>query len=106
MNTAIREGSSASRENLRARIPSNSLRIGLDRTSSSCSSMILCNAASPHKDASPASLLDAALATAAAPTYFPSHKVGNETILDGGLIANAPELIAITEAIRWRKIDL
>jgi hypothetical protein len=50
-------------------------------------------------------LLDAALATAAAPTFFPSHKVGNETILDGGLIANAPELIAMTEAMRWRKIE-
>lgn len=57
-------------------------------------------------EASTASLLDAALATAAAPTYFPSHKVGNETILDGGLIANAPELIAMTEAMRWRKIEL
>jgi patatin-like phospholipase/acyl hydrolase len=55
--------------------------------------------------ASSASLLDAALATAAAPTYFPSHKVGNETMLDGGLIANAPELIAMTEAMRWRKVE-
>jgi cGAMP-activated phospholipase len=56
------------------------------------------------KDASTASLLDAALSTAAAPTYFPSHRVGNQTVLDGGLIANAPDLIAITEAMRWRKV--
>lgn len=58
------------------------------------------------KDASTAFLLDAALATAAAPTYFPSHKVGNETLLDGGLIANAPDLIAITEAMHWRKVEV
>lgn len=45
-------------------------------------------------------LLDAALATSAAPTYFPEHKIGTRNYVDGGLVANAPDLIAINEALR------
>lgn len=39
-------------------------------------------------------LLDAALASAAAPGYFPLHAVESSRYADGGLIANGPELFA------------
>ncbi len=54
------------------------------------------------------SLLDVCLATSAAPTYFPPHqlkKAGgqvSDVLVDGGLVANAPDLAALTAAIkRW-----
>ena len=43
-------------------------------------------------------VVDAVLASAAAPTYFPAHQVGLETFIDGGIIANAPEMQGIVEA--------
>ena len=45
-------------------------------------------------------LVDAALATSAAPTYFPEHAIGDENFVDGGLIANAPDLLAILNESR------
>lgn len=42
---------------------------------------------------------DAAMATSAAPTYFPPHKVGNDFFLDGGIVANNPDLIGFMEAV-------
>jgi patatin-like phospholipase/acyl hydrolase len=45
------------------------------------------------------SLLDAALATSAAPTFFPPHRIGPRVYVDGGLAANAPDLLAVSEAI-------
>lgn len=56
----------------------------------------LANAGRPASDVT---LLDAALATAAAPTYFPAHWIKPELFLDGGLVANAPDLVALTEAM-------
>jgi predicted acylesterase/phospholipase RssA len=47
-----------------------------------------------------ATILDAALATSAAPTFFPPHHVGKAAYVDGGLIANAPDLVLATEAMR------
>lgn len=44
--------------------------------------------------------LDVALATSAAPTYFPPHRIGNRVYVDGGLVANAPDLVVLTEASR------
>lgn len=41
---------------------------------------------------------DVALATSAAPTYFPAHRIGNELFADGGLFANSPDMIAMHEA--------
>src|SRR5262249_46955008 len=45
---------------------------------------------------------DAALATSAAPTYFPAHRLqlGNSDIdlIDGGIAANAPDAVAIYRA--------
>ena len=45
-------------------------------------------------------LLDAALATSAAPTYFPAHTYNGRSYVDGGLAANSPALVAVTEATR------
>ncbi len=44
--------------------------------------------------------LDVALATSAAPTYFPPHRIGDRVYVDGGLVANAPDLVLLTEAMR------
>jgi len=43
------------------------------------------------------SLVDVALATSAAPSYFPRHTFDNTQYVDGGLIVNAPGLIALHE---------
>ena len=45
-------------------------------------------------------IVDAAMATAAAPTYFPSHGVGDRALVDGGVFANNPSIAAITEALK------
>jgi patatin-like phospholipase/acyl hydrolase len=42
--------------------------------------------------------IDVALATSAAPTYFPIAKVGDGLYADGGLYANSPDLLALHEA--------
>lgn len=47
-----------------------------------------------------ASMLDVALASAAAPTYFPVHRPDNGTpLIDGGMWANNPVAAAVVEAI-------
>jgi uncharacterized protein len=43
-------------------------------------------------------LVDVALATSAAPGYFPRHVFDNRQYIDGGLFANAPGLLALHEA--------
>jgi patatin-like phospholipase/acyl hydrolase len=45
-----------------------------------------------------ASATDVALATAAAPTYFSCHRLANTRLVDGGLWANNPSLVALIEA--------
>lgn len=54
--------------------------------------------------------LDAAMATAAAPTYFKRHKTLNDVgLLDGGVWANNPIAVATIEAITylgWKPTDL
>jgi patatin-like phospholipase/acyl hydrolase len=47
-------------------------------------------------------ITDAAVATAAAPTYFPSHEVGGHALVDGGVFASNPTIAAITEALKRR----
>lgn len=42
--------------------------------------------------------VDVALATSAAPTYFPRHVFRSNQYVDGGLFANAPGLLALHEA--------
>lgn len=44
------------------------------------------------------SLIDVALATSAAPAYFPRHTFNKNQYVDGGLYANAPGLLALHEA--------
>ena len=41
--------------------------------------------------------VDVALATAAAPTYLPVHEIESDQFADGGLWANNPMLVALTE---------
>ncbi|MGK2911342.1 MAG: CBASS cGAMP-activated phospholipase [Sphingobium sp.] len=41
---------------------------------------------------------DVALATSAAPTYFPAHRIGDDLYADGGMFANSPDMIALHEA--------
>lgn len=49
------------------------------------------------KIARDAPLIQVALATSAAPTYFPTAMVGSSSYVDGGLAANAPDLVALIE---------
>jgi predicted acylesterase/phospholipase RssA len=52
-------------------------------------------------------LWQAALATAAAPTYFPAVQIGDKTLIDGGVFANNPAAIALAEArSRWNDAEL
>lgn len=44
-------------------------------------------------------MVDVALATAAAPTYFPSHNITGTPYIDGGVWANNPSIYAIMEAL-------
>jgi predicted acylesterase/phospholipase RssA len=54
-------------------------------------------------DAPTTMLRDVCLATSAAPTYFPSYPLEGDVCLDGGLVANAPDVLAVTTALRlWQ----
>lgn len=45
--------------------------------------------------------IDVAMATSAAPTFFPLAKIGASYFVDGGVVANAPDLCAIHEATHF-----
>tara|TARA_R110000868_G_scaffold397713_1_gene670551 strand:- start:22794 stop:23678 length:885 start_codon:yes stop_codon:yes gene_type:complete len=49
-------------------------------------------------DIKKSTLTELALATSAAPTYFPTSIVGARSFVDGGLVANAPDVAAIIDA--------
>ncbi|MBA7473271.1 hypothetical protein ES707_08606 [subsurface metagenome] len=52
-------------------------------------------------------LWEAALATSAAPTYFPAVRIGERTLIDGGVFANNPSVIALAEArLMWPGDDV
>jgi len=55
-------------------------------------------------------VVDVALSTAAAPTYFPTHRLDSGTpLIDGGMWANNPIAVAMVEAIgilKWSPNDL
>lgn len=46
---------------------------------------------------------DVALATSAAPTFFPAHEIDSELFADGGLYANSPDQLALHEASHFLK---
>jgi len=50
-------------------------------------------------------LLDATLASCAAPAYFPSVEIGGQLYADGGLFAVAPDQVALHEAEHFMGID-
>lgn len=52
------------------------------------------------------SAADVAMATSAAPTFFPLAKIGNSHYVDGGLMANAPDLCAVHEAVQFAGQEL
>lgn len=43
-------------------------------------------------------IVDVALATAAAPTFLPAHHLDGTNLVDGGVWANNPTMVAVTEA--------
>ncbi len=53
------------------------------------------------------SLKDVAFATSAAPTFFPEHNIAGNSLVDGGIIANAPDVVSIIKAMTTfgRKAD-
>lgn len=50
--------------------------------------------------ASDATLHDVCMASAAAPTFFAPHSVEGAPMLDGGLVANNPDVLAVHEVLR------
>jgi uncharacterized protein len=50
--------------------------------------------------------VDVALATSAAPTYFPIAEIGDGLYADGGLFADSPDLIAIHEAEHFFGVNI
>ncbi len=66
---------------------------------------IVCSRGLASGEASDATVLEAVLASAPAPTYFPPQVHRGEILINGGLIANAPELLAVNEGcgeFGWR----
>ena len=51
-------------------------------------------------------LKDAILASCAAPTYFDPKRVGSHLLVDGGLWANNPSILALTEAMSKFKMEV
>jgi patatin-like phospholipase/acyl hydrolase len=51
-------------------------------------------------------MVDIALATSAAPTFFPAARVDGHRLIDGGVWANNPSVIAIAEAVSMLNVPL
>ena len=51
-------------------------------------------------------VVDVALATSAAPTFFPLAEIGDSLFVDGGLYGNSPDLLALHEAEHFLQIPL
>lgn len=49
--------------------------------------------------------VDAAMATCAAPAYFPAVRIGEDLFADGGMFAVAPDLVALHEAEQFVGVD-
>jgi predicted acylesterase/phospholipase RssA len=52
-----------------------------------------------------ARMVDIAMATCAAPAYFPSVRIGERLYADGGLFAVAPDQVALHELEHFMKVD-
>lgn len=50
-------------------------------------------------------MVDVALATSAAPTYLPPHRVGTQVYADGGVWANNPVMLALVDALTCYDLD-
>jgi patatin-like phospholipase/acyl hydrolase len=50
-------------------------------------------------------VIDAALATSAAPTYFPAHKVAGVRYIDGGMSANVPDMATLNYVIKKKAVQ-
>lgn len=66
---------------------------------------VFCSAGVDPEAAQKVKLVDAILASAAAPTYFPLRMIGDYEYADGGLIANAPDLVAYLTAIGQQRAE-
>ncbi len=51
-------------------------------------------------------MVDVGMATTAAPTYFPAATVDGQRLIDGGVWANNPSVVAIGEAVSMLRISL
>lgn len=51
-------------------------------------------------------MVDVAMATTAAPTYFPAASVDGQRLVDGGVWANNPSLVGIGEAVSMLGVSL
>ena len=52
------------------------------------------------------SAVDVAMATCAAPAYFPAVRIGEQLFADGGMSAVAPDLVALHEAEQFVGVDV
>jgi patatin-like phospholipase/acyl hydrolase len=69
-------------------------------------SAILASRGVAGQAASQTPVVDAILASAAAPTFFPLKKTGTDQFADGGLIANAPDMVALIDCIATKRATL
>jgi len=53
-----------------------------------------------NEEASRTTAVEAGLATAAAPTYFPALRLGDDALVDGGVFVNNPTIAATIEALK------
>ncbi len=51
-------------------------------------------------------MVDVALATSAAPVYFPAARVDDHRLIDGGVWANNPSVVSIAEAVSLLDVPL
>jgi len=57
---------------------------------------VFCSKPFADEGIAPTPIVGAVLATTAAPTYFPEHRIALDRAIDGGIAANAPVLVGLT----------
>jgi uncharacterized protein len=58
-----------------------------------------------ESESADAAMVEVGLATAAAPTYFPSRGLGSRALIDGGVFASNPAVAAVAEALKRGEDD-